>query len=162
MPTATRKPEAPKNAVAALPSLDTLETAEASLTELRREPNPYAGITKRADVLDAKLPKRFTGLDEATAKRVKLLIQRDARENDLGLSIETPKQTDGSYHVIFRSKTTKRKVAVTVDQIREWAKAQTPPLPTASKDGGRLPQSTRDAYRKAHDLPVSKAKTAGK
>jgi hypothetical protein len=152
-------------AAPALPSLDAMETAEASLADIRRAPNPYKGIALRDDVKDSERPKRFAGLDKDTAHKVKLLIQRDARENGLGCSIAETQDENGTWSVTFRTSSKKRTFSATSADIRAWAKEQNPPLPTevgkTTKNGkevfsSAIPRDTRDAYRVAHNLPVSK------
>lgn len=148
--------DAPKVEV---PSLDNLLDADADMATLRREPNPYQDVTKRSDVLDAEKPKMLPVPDEATAKKVTNLLRRDATENEVGLSIVT-KTVRGQLYVVFRSKSAKRKLAHTTAEIREWAETQG--LPTENgwnedktKYSAALPKSTRDAFRQAHNLPVS-------
>jgi len=153
--------------VTGLPSLDTLEDSDVSLTEIRREPNPYAGITRDPRVLDAEKPKRLPVADADQAKKVTALLRRDATENGVGLSVDTVSR-EGAMFVVFRSKSTKRKLEHTSAVIRAWALQQDPPLPveigkTTNGKGEpitstRLPKSTRDAYREAHGLKASASK----
>lgn len=153
--------ETPKlTAVPDLPTLDALADAPATLSELRREPNPLAGAARAS--LNSERPKMLAVVNDEQAKKVTALIRRDATENQLGLSIDT-KTLDGQMYVVFRAKTEKRKMAASTKDIREWAREQNPPLPVEMGDGSsRLPFDTRQAYRKAHGLPetTQKAKKA--